>query len=123
MYVPKGAYTVIKDGFTLISEKISELFRVVQQHQREMLIREKARKYHVLAYQDQLTQIPNRRNLEKHWRSLENSTHERYLLLVDVDNFKKVNDTYGHAKGDEVLQFIANYMLEFFQEQNSRNFV
>ena len=62
------------------------------------------------AYLDTLTEIPNRRafmttatrQLQAHPRE-----HEHYLAMVDIDNFKKVNDTYGHDIGDLVLKRIA----------------
>jgi len=53
---------------------------------------------------DELTQLPGRRLLKHHFRCL----HEPYALaVVDIDHFKKVNDTYGHDTGDQVLRFLA----------------
>lgn len=63
---------------------------------------------------DQLTEVGNRRGYEyqydiayKNW--VENRT-DLGLILVDCDHFKKVNDTYGHAVGDDVLRYIANVL-------------
>ncbi len=64
-----------------------------------------------LATLDFLTGVPNRRRLETQLqRELEQ--HRRYgapvsVILFDIDNFKKFNDTYGHALGDEVLKKVA----------------
>ncbi|QAX85320.1 GGDEF domain-containing protein [Pseudomonas sp. DTU12.3] len=71
------------------------------------------------AYNDTLTEIPNRRSFmtlaEKHLRA-EPREHDHYLLMIDIDNFKKVNDTYGHDIGDEVLKRIAADIKKVMQQ-------
>jgi diguanylate cyclase (GGDEF)-like protein len=64
-----------------------------------------------LALTDPLTRIPNRRHLYQ-IAAREMARARRYnypfsLLIVDIDRFKQVNDTYGHLAGDEVLQSVA----------------
>jgi diguanylate cyclase (GGDEF)-like protein/PAS domain S-box-containing protein len=63
---------------------------------------------------DQLTGLPNRRYLEMNLNaSLSDYDRSRLtfgLLMVDIDFFKKVNDTYGHDVGDQVLKFVASTM-------------
>lgn len=64
-----------------------------------------------LASTDALTGLPNKRSLEAAIaRDLARADRDKTwlsLVVVDVDNFKKFNDTYGHATGDVVLQAVA----------------
>lgn len=60
---------------------------------------------------DQLTQIANRRGLIRHFEA-ESARAERQTVplsigILDLDNFKKLNDTLGHQTGDEALKFLA----------------
>jgi diguanylate cyclase (GGDEF)-like protein len=59
---------------------------------------------HVMAYRDDLTGLPARRALNQALLKLGG----RYCIaMLDVDRFKKFNDTYGHDVGDEVLRMVA----------------
>ncbi len=61
--------------------------------------------------QDSLTGLFNRRYFETHIRNMiEKSHHSRQLIslmMVDIDKFKTINDTYGHQAGDSVLKQVA----------------
>jgi len=57
-----------------------------------------------LAFHDELTGLPSRRALEESMRSLRG---EYALGMVDVDNFKRFNDRYGHDAGDQALRMVA----------------
>ncbi|MCL1892702.1 MAG: diguanylate cyclase [Holophagaceae bacterium] len=63
---------------------------------------------------DQLTDIANRRSFDqqiyKEWRSAIRMKSALSLLMVDVDNFKNYNDTYGHQQGDIALRTIADVL-------------
>ena len=60
-----------------------------------------------LAYIDQLTGLPGRRALELILSRLP----RRYTIaMLDIDHFKKFNDTYGHDVGDQVLKLVANHI-------------
>jgi two-component system, cell cycle response regulator len=67
-----------------------------------------------LAVTDALTGLHNRRYMETHLSALaeqaENTGRPLSLVVVDIDNFKSINDTYGHEAGDRVLrQFAARF--------------
>lgn len=73
------------------------------------------------AHIDQLTGVLNKRSFEEY---TENALHqalplENYaLILLDVDNFKGVNDTLGHAYGDQVLMEIGNILRTVFRPED-----
>lgn len=64
---------------------------------------------HRLAFRDELTGLPGRRALEEQMRAL----GPRYTIaMIDVDHFKKFNDTHGHDIGDQVLKLVAARLAE-----------
>jgi diguanylate cyclase (GGDEF)-like protein len=61
-----------------------------------------------LAYFDSLTDLPNRDQLrDRLTRALSTAQRSLAVLFVDLDNFKRINDTLGHTAGDEVLRATA----------------
>ncbi len=62
-------------------------------------------------YLDELTEIPNRRALEERLHSI---TGRFSLAMIDIDNFKSFNDTYGHDEGDNVLRYVARHLTAEF---------
>lgn len=72
-----------------------------------------------LAYFDELTGLRNRHELDRltpelyiHLERKKKNSPGDYFLVVDIDHFKKVNDTYGHPVGDIVLQKVAKRLFE-----------
>ncbi len=61
---------------------------------------------------DYLTQLPNRSHI--HWRfeDMAQANDSICVVLADIDNFKKINDTYGHLVGDDVLQVISEQLTQ-----------
>lgn len=77
--------------------------------------------YRTMAYFDALTGLHNRRYFDERLREEcaradRLRTHEFSVVLVDVDDFKSVNDDYGHATGDEVLVAVAKLLKENVRE-------
>ena len=72
------------------------------------------RKLESLAMEDQLTGLPNRRAglefLDETWSRATRTNESMLVMLLDIDHFKKVNDTWGHDAGDVVLQRTATAM-------------
>ena len=60
-----------------------------------------------MAYIDELTGLPGRRSLNE---TLLNLGKKYTIAMIDVDRFKKFNDTYGHKTGDQVLKMIASQL-------------
>ena len=74
------------------------------------------------AHVDQLTGVLNKRSFEVKvdsvLKSPEDGTHYA-LILIDIDNFKSVNDTFGHAYGDKVLAAVGEGMRHTFRSEDS----
>jgi diguanylate cyclase (GGDEF)-like protein len=72
----------------------------------------KARRMHVLAMTDELTRLPNRRAFMARAAELlalaRRGREPLALLALDIDHFKRINDTHGHDAGDRVLQRVAH---------------
>ena len=65
-----------------------------------------------LSITDQLTQLHNRlyfdKKFDEEWKRSSRAKTPLSVLLMDIDNFKELNDTYGHLFGDECLRLIAS---------------
>ncbi|MEA1982491.1 MAG: GGDEF domain-containing protein [Campylobacterota bacterium] len=68
---------------------------------------------------DPLTKVFNRRALTSYLESLtqkENIPYQLHLLMLDIDDFKAINDTHGHIAGDKILIFIANILKKTLRD-------
>jgi diguanylate cyclase (GGDEF)-like protein len=75
------------------------------------------------AGRDPLTGIANRRALQQHWHALmrERRVSGRVtVLVIDLDNFKQLNDHHGHHVGDQALRRVACILKKSFQRQSDR---
>lgn len=73
----------------------------------------------VLATQDPLTHLLNRRAFIDHCEERMHMVPEgQLLIMLDLDHFKQINDTYGHAAGDAVLCHVSHSMQDHLRQQD-----
>ena len=86
------------------------------------------RKYQYLAEHDKLTGLYNRDKFLSKVQQRRYKKHS-FLILIDIDYFKKINDQYGHLTGDKILKDLANYLkshenyLTFFGRYGGEEFI
>ena len=112
-----GASDYIKKPFRMEEMKSRVLAHLDTKCQRDELallneeLRANMEKLNTMVYRDELTGLYNRHYLsEKVAQDLAESDRQDALIMVDVDNFKQVNDGFGHPEGDRVLQEIARFL-------------
>lgn len=70
---------------------------------------------HLSANHDELTGLYNRRAFNRSMEEITDTTEQStYLILLDLDNFKKINDQHGHHVGDEVLVKLSEFLKIHF---------
>jgi len=76
-----------------------------------------------MAYYDPLTDLPNRRLLEKliklEYSSMQRYGHETVIVILDIDDFKNINDTYGHPVGDNMLRQMSDLLKNNVRESDT----
>ena len=113
-YLPKPL-----NGTILLAKVVSSLERKFFREREKELVN----KLHIQATTDQLTGISNRRvvfeELESAYADLHTNNRDDFsVIMIDIDFFKSVNDTYGHSGGDEVLKAMANVLKNYISEPN-----
>lgn len=86
-------------------------------------IRENEERIKRLAYYDPLTGLPNRRlladRLDLAVRHAHRQQHRLAIIFLDLDHFKQVNDTLGHAAGDELLLKVSDRLRSYLREDDT----
>ena len=96
--------TAVKDGNGQVTHYVAVLRDITERKRLEQEVNH-------LAFFDSLTQLPNRRlfndRLGQAVKRAQRTSSSLALMFVDLDKFKPINDTYGHAAGDFMLQTVA----------------
>ena len=117
MRVPSGGPRELDElaqAFNQMAERLAEADHEVarQREQLEDRVRARTRKLTFLAHHDPLTGLPNRRFAFNHLRRTARSAARHGtglgLVALDIDNFKVINDSFGHGTGDELLKGVAD---------------
>lgn len=102
--------TVLEEKLAAMQEKLAGMEAYSEQVQ-EQLRTERSR-----ALTDVLTQLPNReawqQRLELEFDRWRRYAHPITLAVLDIDHFKKVNDSFGHKAGDRVIQLVAKALCD-----------
>ncbi len=86
---------------------------------------EKEKKWHKIAYEDVLTGMKNRMAYVEQINAIEREADKYtsiHTVMMDIDNFKNINDTFGHHFGDNVLKKAAESLNKIFEMENYRLF-
>lgn len=120
----KGEYIWVKLTFgrseTTSKRDFRFVFMVQNIHEESVQLFEELKKFETMASYDALTAVYNRGRIETELNNaigdLETEDKPVSLMMLDVDYFKKINDTHGHAVGDEILKGFVKSVSEILQD-------
>jgi len=102
--------------FVMLVAGVSNIF--IREYKEFQLV-DQRESFKELASKDPLTHLYNRRAMNEHIRAIRRDCPPRSQYIIgigDIDNFKSINDTYGHDVGDKVLVYVSNQFINFIPE-------
>ncbi len=106
---------VVFAGWYVVIAGVAVVVAAVPRRRQAVLDQEWARRFHELAIRDELTGLYNRRyfnaELQSQIAACRGAGEPLSIALVDLDDFKSINDTFGHAAGDMALRVAAEALL------------
>lgn len=105
-------------NWSLLSRDIRYMLRAADAF-KEIKAQEDRLRY--LAYFDHLTDLPNRRSFNEQLRrnliAAEKRGSQTGLILIDLDHFKRINDSIGHERGDDLLRNVALRLMDYLKSE------
>jgi len=116
-----------KEALKIKSDTLEREVKIRKEMQLELakakvLLQKKNLELQELSHQDSLTKLNNRRylnySLSEHFDKAKTSSSFLSVVMLDIDNFKQVNDRFSHAVGDEVLRVVAILMQKHSRDRD-----
>jgi diguanylate cyclase (GGDEF)-like protein len=116
-----------KNDITMLYEEVSAKEELLRQQNVQLItyteeLEKREEKLLKLAYFDTLTGLPNRKMFMEHLDILIEKSKQQtaifYVVFIDLDSFKKINDTMGHHMGDKFIQFAADNLKKDIHEED-----
>ncbi|MCH1625225.1 GGDEF domain-containing protein [Ferdinandcohnia quinoae] len=76
-----------------------------------LIFNRKVQYFHYLSNHDELTSIYNKRYMVRKLEELKVNNKPFHLYILDINNFKHINDTHGHIVGDKVIEMVADTLI------------
>lgn len=104
----------LAQNFNYMTEEISAAYQQLEAHNQEITALNDNLEYQ--AYHDPLTRLANRRKFMEKLNSVLADEKVGTIILLDFDNFKEINDTFGHIYGDNLLKEFSQLLHDSFSE-------
>ncbi|MGL5295751.1 MAG: putative bifunctional diguanylate cyclase/phosphodiesterase [Culicoidibacterales bacterium] len=102
-----------KTPFSDVDNKITGIIVIIRDITEQV---NQERSIKKLAYEDSLTNLANRSGMYQHLQKYYREPIDGVAIFIDLDNFKQLNDSYGHSIGNKLLQAVALRIRESFPE-------
>jgi diguanylate cyclase (GGDEF)-like protein len=112
-YEGKDEFGQLANQFNSMLDELVGAYEEISEKNSELILIEDELRH--LAFNDQLTELPNRMamfiELEERIQSHRKQEKELAIMLIDIDQFKRINDTLGHSVGDQVLVEVTDRLI------------
>ncbi|PKM51792.1 MAG: hypothetical protein CVV02_04060 [Firmicutes bacterium HGW-Firmicutes-7] len=113
-------------SYVVYLNKLTEFQLFSKFKEKNMVLKEYNRELSVYSYSDALTGVNNRRRIEdilkSNWKYCKANSENLSIIIIDIDNFKKYNDCYGHLKGDSCLVEVATAIEDLCVEFSKHHY-
>ncbi|MFC4355523.1 diguanylate cyclase [Chryseomicrobium palamuruense] len=125
-----GAITIQSYQSNAFSERQIEMLRILALYVsiamsnviKSEQLREQTKKLEEMTKKDSLTNLYNLRHMKSLLKDAMETFHKTHtpfsIIVIDLDHFKEINDSYGHSCGDHVLQEVSRHFLEFARQED-----